>query len=552
MTDEPAHPLGGICSADMAMELKCVCLKPYLRYLEDNFGAEKMHQIIADTRMSVEYLAGPDNWVSYDYVCRLLQKLVDTSGDARAPFEAACRYTDRASYGPLGLFLLHLGSPGTMYKLIVRFHDLWNRIGKCRMLSSRSSRCTIEVSYATHRQNRNNCLALQGSLAAIPRQFGLRNAEITHSQCACHGAQSCIYEITWKNRQEPLHSLVAFLFGAVAGAAIRIVGGSYVSDIAMFALIFALLSYLLVRCIDYRIALDSAFRQNDNQAASLLEAIRAAEKLNEELQEKVERRTEDLKKANIDLEKALDDLRKSQAKALLAERHAAVGVLAAGMAHEMNNPISAIKLSIQAAKEVLGNEDHRLDRAMATIERACNRSRRLVDELLSFSREPRQTTDARLEDILDSSLAIFMKDCPTGIKIARCVTPNVPPLALDKMQIQQALINLLSNASDAMRGSGDIEVVMEANGREVILSVKDHGTGMSLETQSRLFQPFFTTKTRAVTPHAGTGLGLAISSQLVKRNGGTIDVVSREGDGSTFTMRFPVDISDTAAAHDPG
>jgi signal transduction histidine kinase len=287
------------------------------------------------------------------------------------------------------------------------------------------------------------------------------------------------------------------------------------------------------RVMDYRLKLTEVYRQNESQAASLMESLRDIEELNRQLQSKVEQRTGELSEANEALKKALKELRESQKKALQQERQAAVGVLAGGMAHEMNNPINAIRLSHQALKEDVGDDTQALG-ILATAERAAGRCKRIVNELLSFSRDPQKVLPGDITDIVDRTLTVFRKDAPEGIRVKEDFAADVPKLTLDHAQMQQALLNLLENASDAMQGEGQIDVGVKHVDSCAVVTVRDRGPGMRPDVADKVFDPFFTTKSGA-----GLGLGLSITYQLVHRNGGTIEVDSQEGNGTTFTIRFP-------------
>jgi two-component system NtrC family sensor kinase len=131
---------------------------------------------------------------------------------------------------------------------------------------------------------------------------------------------------------------------------------------------------------------------------------------------------------------------------------------------------------------------------------------------------------------------VFTVEHPSDIRVTKHIMPGLPALKLDMVQIQQVIMNLLRNAADALKYRGEIKVSLAHEGNSIVLKVIDHGCGISEVDRGRVFDPFFTTK----RPGRGIGLGLSISYQLVKRNGGTIEVASEEGKGTTFTMKFPV------------
>lgn len=536
MTTFAEFPLSRVRPEDTATELKCVVVTPIVRYLESLFGAEKARGLIAETEMNADYLLSPDNWISNDYFRRLLRKLVDATGNRRAPFVAARQFSDMGTYGLVARFLKQLVSPRTSYRLVVIYNSLWNKISRWEMLEDHVGACVIRVQFRPpHRQDRNNCLAIQGSLAALPRNYGLPFAKVEELECACGGKEGCVYRVTWADKPSWLWGGVGALIGLLIGAVASWVSG-WVPGSAGWMLLLGFAGLLAGRGMDYRFRLRDVYAENEKQAVSLLDSMRAIEKLNEGLQQKVEQRTAELSEANARLEQALKELRDSQEKIILSERQAAVGVLAAGMAHEMNNPMNAIRLSLQALREGIAS-GHELADVVETATRATGRCSRIVSDLLSFSREPQQITPVALRDILAEAVVEFRRDHAGSFRIVTRVEAAPFTLRLDRAQLKQALTNILSNAFDAMEGQGEVEVLLRRGENEAILSIADRGPGIDPSLIRRVFDPFFTTKKSAT--RKGTGLGLSIAYQLVQRNGGTIDVSSQPGCGATFVLRFP-------------
>lgn len=523
--------------SDMMMELRCIALAPHLRFVSERYGEAALWRIMTETGMNIDYLRDENNWVSHDYTCRFLDKVVEVTGDSRATYEAARLYSDRKTYKALGVLLSRLGTPRLMYGLIAKFSNLWSRSSKWHVLRSGKTSCTIRVLYPRHKQARNNCLAIQGSFAAVPKQFfDLPFAEVTEKECACDGAEACVYEIKWVNGISVFLGLTAALAGMLPGLVLAVSLGVTFEVVAVTAAM-AVLGYIAGSNVDCSSRLKKAYRQNEEQAASLMESLRNIEKLNDDLQNRVQQRTEELVRSNAELGKAMKDLKATQEKVLIAEKQSAIGVLAAGMAHEINSPLNAIRLAVQSLREDIG-ENARLQEQLAIADRASNRCKRIVNDLLSYSREPRQETDVKLDEIVAASVALFEKEHPAGVTVGRKIAANLPALCLDRMQIQQVVLNLLKNASDAMDEKGEIMVSLDREEGCLVLRVADRGPGISEADRKRIFDPFFTTKKTG----KGMGLGLSITYQLVNRNGGSIEVSSSEGAGAAFTVRFPVDL----------
>jgi signal transduction histidine kinase len=222
-----------------------------------------------------------------------------------------------------------------------------------------------------------------------------------------------------------------------------------------------------------------------------------------------------------------------------SDRLASLGQLAAGLAHEIKNPVAGI----QGVLEILRDEESD-DSRRELFERLIGETRRInetVQELLHFARPgtPRKAAidvTELLEDIVQLLAAGFAR---RGISINRSVASDLPQCLLDPAQIRQVLVNLVNNAGEAMESGGSIEIrASEFPGDGgLILAVEDDGPGIAPEDVDKIFEPFHTTKVH------GTGLGLAVARTLVAQHGGTIEVDSVVGRGSTFFVILP---------HDPG
>ncbi len=220
------------------------------------------------------------------------------------------------------------------------------------------------------------------------------------------------------------------------------------------------------------------------------------------------------------------------------ERLSSLGQMAAGLAHEIKNPLG----SIQGAAEILGDDAPAGSKQRELFDVLRKESRRLgavVDDFLGFAR-PRPPQLATLDvarAIERASAQIALDASARHIDIARDVSADLPSVAADAEQIHQVLLNLLFNAV-AASGDGD-RVVIEARaenrdrGAAVVITVRDRGTGIAPEVLPRVFDPFFTTKEN------GTGLGLSISHTIVRDHGGTIDIESAPGHGTAVTILLP-------------
>ncbi|KRT75082.1 MAG: Histidine kinase [Candidatus Rokubacteria bacterium CSP1-6] len=224
-----------------------------------------------------------------------------------------------------------------------------------------------------------------------------------------------------------------------------------------------------------------------------------------------------------------------------AEKLAALGTLSAGLAHELNNPVgiisSRIDLMLQEAEELGLPPQVRQD--LEVLHRHSQRVSRIARGLLSFARQsPGDRGLLDLNRVVEDTMLLLEKQVSKeGITVRRSLARDLPPMQGDPNALQQVVLNLLTNARDAMRDGGEIRIETgTVAGRPgwLRLVVADNGPGIPLDRLPRIFDPFYTTKAQ------GTGLGLSVSYGIVRELQGTIDVQSQPGKGTTFTLTFPV------------
>ena len=240
----------------------------------------------------------------------------------------------------------------------------------------------------------------------------------------------------------------------------------------------------------------------------------------------------------------VETLQRTQTELLHKEKLASMGQLAAGVAHEINNPLGTIHLYAGELRKELPADDPRRD-DLAVILRETDRCKTIVGDLLNFARQQEvlaQSTD--VHDLLEQAIAA-VRPHPQfeQIMIQRDYAMGLPTIEADPAQLLQVFVNLLNNAAEAIEGAGTIRLTTRLAGSSVVVNVADTGCGMPEENLGRLFTPFFTTK----GPGRGTGLGLSIVYGIIKMHRGQITVQSRVGEGTTFTVTLPQRLP-----HDPG
>ncbi|WP_373500683.1 cache domain-containing protein [Desulfococcus sp.] len=230
----------------------------------------------------------------------------------------------------------------------------------------------------------------------------------------------------------------------------------------------------------------------------------------------------------------------SEKRLIQSEKQASIGKLAAGVAHEINNPLTAV---LTFSHLILRRKDlpAEVRQDVETIALQTERVRKIVKGLLDFSRQSRLDTEPlKLERLLEDCVRLMENQALIrGVTLRYESREDMPVLTLDRSQIQAVMVNMILNALDATEPGGKVEIVSKLHdgdrGRGIDILVRDTGTGIAPEHMGRLFDPFFTTKEVG----KGTGLGLAVSVGIIERHGGRISVESIPGTGSLFTIWLP-------------
>ena len=249
--------------------------------------------------------------------------------------------------------------------------------------------------------------------------------------------------------------------------------------------------------------------------------------------------TENLKSSREELEKNVETLKAMQAQLIQSEKLSAIGEFVAGIAHELNNPLTAVVGFAELLHQSDVNDRHR--RFLELIVTSAQRCHKIVQSLLSFARQhkpERKPTD--LHEVVEASVAILQYQLRTNnIQIITRFDPHLPKVLGDPHQLQQVFVNLINNARQAIEGcrpGGMIRITTETCEQGVRIYFQDDGPGIAQENVAKIFNPFFTTKEVG----KGTGLGLSLSYGFIKEHGGSITVESTPGQGATFVIELPV------------
>ena len=255
--------------------------------------------------------------------------------------------------------------------------------------------------------------------------------------------------------------------------------------------------------------------------------------------EKLEQTQKDLQKSNKELVQSLEALRKTQHHLVQSEKLASIGQLAAGVAHELNNPLGGILIYTSLLLEK-ANQNSLEAQDLNKILNETERCRKIVQDLLIFSKQTRlEMSRVDLNAIIENTLALVSQQSLfQNIKIHKKLVSCSPKVKVDVGQIQQVLLNIIINAAQALAGKGNltIEIKCLKNSKFVNCNITDDGPGIPDSIKEKIFDPFFTTKSHG----KGTGLGLAIAYGIIQKHDGEISVNSSKNTGTTFSIKLPI------------
>ncbi len=223
-----------------------------------------------------------------------------------------------------------------------------------------------------------------------------------------------------------------------------------------------------------------------------------------------------------------------------ADRLSALGELSAGMAHEIRNPLGSIRGTAEILKEGIDPSDRRHEFAGILVKEV-ERLNRVVEDFLRFARPaPAERGRFSAAELIEGVVQLTSRQAQKHAVSIDCDLPPVPAIDGDAGQIRQAFLNLVLNAIQAMPRGGRLQVSLRSQKDEVVAVFHDNGPGISAENLQKIFNPFFTTRSE------GIGLGLAITHRIIDGNGGRIEVESRVGEGTCFTVYLPAAPSSTS------
>jgi signal transduction histidine kinase len=288
----------------------------------------------------------------------------------------------------------------------------------------------------------------------------------------------------------------------------------------------------------------NAFTKNDLLVLESLGGILASVISNVGQYQKLQMTVKQLRSTQDELQEHINAQRMAERRLVQAAKLAAVGEMAAGIAHEMNNPLTTVLGFTELAMEEVP-PDSPLHTDLGLVLREAHRATDVVRRLLDFARQSESVRlRSDINQIIQEVLALINHLLHTsGVQLTTDLPTGLPAVSVDLNQVKQVILNLIHNALHAMPNGGDLRITTSRRSRDhqdwVTVSISDTGIGISPENLERIFEPFFTTRAK----EGGTGLGLSISYGIVAEHGGFIEAESQVGKGSIFSIWIPVEVN---------
>ncbi len=293
--------------------------------------------------------------------------------------------------------------------------------------------------------------------------------------------------------------------------------------------------------IDVESSQSNAFTNNDLLAIESLAGVLATVVSSADQYQRLQETVHQLRAAQVELRARMAAQQDTESRLVQAAKLAAVGEMAAGIAHELNNPLTTVTGFTELVLEDIP-EDASYRSDMEMVLREAHRARDVVRRLLDFARQgERVRARSDMNEIVEDVLALTKHLIHTsGVHLNIWLGKDMPWVSVDGNQMRQVFLNLIHNALQAMPSGGGLDIqtaIRNKDGRSwITVSVKDSGIGIEPQNKERVFEPFFTTKGNT----GGTGLGLSVTYGIVTDHGGTIELESKPGEGSTFTVWLPI------------
>ena len=541
----------------MEKEISCRTTNAIIQYVKDRQGT--LEGFLDGLEHDERYLTDTNNWISRDFLNQLYVRLHDLYDDEEIAYKVGCSAFKLGSLGFINFMVRLFGSPQMVISQIARLNSFFNTIRSVEVLDCRPGKATIAFQYLDGRKGADDeCAFTRGLLSMIPQLWGLGPAKIDEECCTVPierlgKRKGVLHEVLEEGDVLEYDSRTGRAGGVVVGrvdgdGVFVWKGTKYGTSRCVYRLtwkpyrrrLWGVLSHFFVQPR----VVQAMIEEMENEHRRIEERYDELRKLNEQLEQK-NRQLEDAKneleayKWNLEqlVENRSMKIWQMQDQLIQSEKHAAVGRLAATVAHEVNNPLAIIQTTLMLLKRGLDEEGEGLDQ-ICSIDKEIKRISTVINQLLDLSRPADDDVNpCNVNDVVGEVVNLVSAELSVrNVALVRELTEERIEVLASPNQLKQVMLNLVTNAEDAMPDGGALTVRTERQGSHVIITFADTGCGMTDDELTRIFDPFFTTKKN----EGGVGLGLSVSSNIIRTFNGSIEGVSTKGDGSTFTITLPM------------
>ncbi len=537
--------------ADAVPELSCRPLKSMFLAFRRLRGDAALQAALANakTNLPLNYLEDESNWISFALSQRILDALSDASDVHDFPRRAGLLLATPEVLGFAYSGLKACGSVKLCYeKTLERAAGQYNKVGSFRVISLGATHLVLEYRSTLREPNRRFCEFRTAQFQSFPTIWGLPLARVREDTCQALGADCCSYRFEWQMRPVFFDSLLGTLIGSLLGAA-----GVWVGLLDAPPLLSVLgtggLGAVIGALLDAQRELRSRDRllevHNQDLDASLERLNARFEEitvLNRTLEEKVEARTRELSEARDKLQAALG-------KAVALDR--AKTQFFTNISHELRTPLTLILAPLETALSEWPNAPRPIRDQLEMMHRNGMRLLDNINELLALSRLDAGRTWLKIEEVDADAVLRGLVEASQGLARQRCVElryearEELPLIPADRDKLEKIALNLIGNALKFTRPSAAqpspwVVVRAQVEQGRFVFSVSDSGIGIAQEHLGTIFERFSQVSDGDRREYSGTGIGLALAKELAEFHMGTIQVSSRPGVGSTFTVSLPL------------
>jgi signal transduction histidine kinase len=524
-------------------EVSCRFLVPWLDMLAEKEGAAALARFVEPMGVTVSELRDETSWVSLRFCEQFVDALVERAGSSEILVQGGRASLAPRYFGFLYPVLRVVGSPRGLYTKLPEMVEMFNKVSRVTIEDRGVNRVTLVYTprdEEARERSPNICLTRRAQLSAAPTLWGLPLASIKELSCQAAGDSACVYEIRYQNRTFLLATALGLAAGCAAGALLPLGLATWPGVAAL-----ALAGLALGRVVDQHRELRETRRFASEQHSALEASARATERRFEELQvakaevdQKVQDRTRELSEVNDKLARANEELKQlDQAK----------GRFFANISHELRTPLTLVLAPLEPLLQgELGPITAGQSQQLTEIRDNAIRLLRQINDLLDLSRLESARMVLRPEDVALAGLLKSIVDAVQPLARRKQLRLELqvdasPTVRADPERLEQAVINLLSNALKFTDTGGQVTVRLGQQQGWAQLAVQDSGVGIPAEALRRVFDRFRQADGSATRKHGGTGIGLALARELVEAHGGRIEVASEPGQGTTFTILLPLE-----------